>query len=107
MLEHPIVSQINRTGYPKISGLENVVAQQECCGISFYGTEILEGDIICIDHDNFDEIILRENLQQYCTELLGFRFDQGWVFDKTEMFRERWLEQVLQEDYNFEFRTAD
>jgi len=93
----------------KDSGLENVVSQPECCGVDFYGSEIIEGDQIAIDHDNFDEIILKEHLKRYCIEQLKLVFRGGLVIDKNlfRVFEERHLEQHLHERYNFEFRTAD
>lgn len=90
------------------SGIKNVVSQPECAGIDVFGTEILEGDEIVIDHDHFDEIILKENLKRYCMEQLHFRFDRGWVITKNELLcQEIWLEQVLHEEYNFEFKLAE
>lgn len=108
-MEHPDLSYVLQNGYPRkmFSGIENVIAQKECCGIDFYGCEILSGDEIAIDHDHFDELILKENLKRYCTEQLNFKFAHGWVFENDDFFRERWIEQVLHEEYNFEFRTAD
>jgi hypothetical protein len=109
-LQHPTVTQINRTGYPnELSGLENVVAQQECCGISFYGTEILEGDTIVIDYDNFDEIILMEDLKRYLIEQCNFIYIGGYVVDKNRncSVNENILEEYLHKYYNFEFRVAE
>jgi hypothetical protein len=67
MLEHPLVTEINRTGYPK--GIEE---QPEHFGIDAMGDEILVGDSIVVDPTN-DEIIL-DNLEDYLIERLGFRF---------------------------------
>lgn len=69
MLEHPIVSQINKTGYPK--GFENIVQQQECCGIDYYECEILSGDEV-VEFDG--ELILKDNLERFLSEELGFTF---------------------------------
>lgn len=66
-LEHPMVTQINRTGYP-----ENMMEQPEHNGIDYYGTEILEDDDIVIDDNG--EIILKENLEEYLSEVYGFKF---------------------------------
>lgn len=65
-IEHPAVSNINRSGYPL-----NMVNQPEHSGIDFFGDEILEGDEIC-EYDG--EIILKENLERYLKKELGFDF---------------------------------
>ncbi|WP_153124625.1 YqaI family protein [Peribacillus tepidiphilus] len=67
-MEHPVITQINRTGYPN-----NMVAQPEHNGFDFFGTEILDGDEIVIDENN-GEVVLKENLEDYLTEVYGFRF---------------------------------
>lgn len=65
MLEHPLVTQINRTGYP------NLIAQKEHCGIDFFGEEILSGDeIVEID----DEVILKDNLERFLHEEYNAKF---------------------------------
>lgn len=66
-MEHPVITQINRTGYP------NMVAQPEHNGFDFFGTEILDGDEIVIDESN-GEVVLKENLEQYLSEVYGFQF---------------------------------
>lgn len=65
-MEHPMITQIMRTGYPK-----NMMEQPEHCGVDFFGTEILEGDDI-VEHNG--EIILQSNLEKYLEEELGFTF---------------------------------
>lgn len=78
MFEHPIVSQIIKTGYPKeLSGLENVVQQPECNGLDYFGEEVIEGDEIIIDTENFSEVILKKNLERYLSEICGFKFTQA------------------------------
>ncbi|MBO0959528.1 hypothetical protein J1P26_07250 [Neobacillus sp. MM2021_6] len=73
-MEHPIISEINRTGYPReLSGVENVVTQPECNGIDVFGDEILEGDSVVFDQDN-GEVILTENLERYLLEYCNFKF---------------------------------
>jgi hypothetical protein len=67
-MEHPMITQINRTGYPK--GNQE---QPEHFGIDAMGDEILVGDSIVVDPTN-DEIILEDNLEDYLIERLGFRF---------------------------------
>jgi hypothetical protein len=108
-MDDPRVLRIIKTGYPKefSEGFENVVIQPEFNGFDFYNSEIIEGDQIAIDLDNFEAVILKEHLKRYCMEQLQFRFDRGWVFEKDDMFRERWLEQVLHEQYNFKFTIAE
>jgi hypothetical protein len=90
-------------------GLENVVNQQECCGTDVYGTEILEGDEVVIDKENFEEIILKENLKRYLIEKCNFIFRGGLVLDKSlnSAFDERFLERYLHEKHIFLFMTAN
>lgn len=64
-VEHPVVTQINQTGYP------NMVAQPEHAGIDFLGDEILVGDSI-VEHNG--NTILESNLEDYLIEELGFKF---------------------------------
>lgn len=109
-LEHPMITYINKHGYPKeMQGLENVVNQPEHCGSDFYGTEILEGDEIVIDQEHFSEIVLQEHLKQYLIENLGFIFKGGFVFDANSrsVVNESELEEHLQNEYNFKFTIAD
>lgn len=69
MIEHPMITQINRTGYP-----ENMAQQPEHAGVDYFGDEILEGDEIIIDKENGHEIILKENFNRYLSEICGFEF---------------------------------
>ncbi|MDF2854249.1 MAG: hypothetical protein K0Q87_100 [Neobacillus sp.] len=107
-----MISEMNQYGYLKIQGLENVVNQPECCGIDFYGTELLEGDEIVIDQENFQEQILKGNLKRYLEERVFFTFhninEMGVVLDESRLtvFAEKVLEKVLHEEYGFEFTTA-
>lgn len=89
--------------------LENAVSQPECADIDFYGFEILEGDSIAIDQDNFQEVILKEQLKRYCVEQMNFIFKGGWVIDKNgfDVFEEELLEKYLHEQYNFKFAQAE
>jgi hypothetical protein len=64
-MEHPMITQINRIGYP------NMVAQHEHAGIDYFGNEVLQGDEIIEDND---EVILKENLERYLQEVYGFQF---------------------------------
>jgi hypothetical protein len=112
-LEHPMFSEMNQFGYLKAQGLENVVNHPECGGIDYYGFEIIEGDEIVIDKENFHEIILKEHLTQYLVEKCDFSFFEirgmGVVLDqqKLTVFAERDLEKVLHEEYGFEFTTSE
>ena len=66
-LEHPEITQVNRTGYV------NIVAQSEHAGVDYFGTEILIGDEIVTD-DNTGEVVLKEDLEKYLEEEYGFKF---------------------------------
>ncbi|MED3887963.1 YqaI family protein [Priestia aryabhattai] len=66
-LEHPEITQINRTGYV------NMVAQSEHAGVDYFGTEILIGDEIVTD-DNTGEVVLKEDLEKYLEKEYGFKF---------------------------------
>jgi hypothetical protein len=111
-LEHPQISEMNQFGYLKAQGFENVVAQNEHCGSDYYGTEILEGDDVVIDKENFHEEILKENLTQYLVDRCDFVFCEvrgmGVVLDRNRLtvFADQDLEKVLHEEYGFEFITA-
>lgn len=67
-IEHPIITEINRYGYPK-----DMVRQEEHFGIDFYGSEILLEDDY-VEDKNSGELILRENLERYLAEELDFEF---------------------------------
>jgi hypothetical protein len=113
LLEHPMLSEMNQFGFLKMQGLENVVNQSECAGIDYYGNEIIEGDDIVIDKENFHEIILKENLTQYLVDKCEFAFFEvrgmSVVLDqqRLKVFAGQDLEKVLQEEYSFEFTTAE
>ena len=64
-LEHPDITQANKTGYP------NMTAQPEHFGIDYTGEEVLTGDQIVISPDG--ELILKSNLEEYLS-LIGFKF---------------------------------
>ncbi|MGI8381696.1 YqaI family protein [Priestia megaterium] len=66
-LEHPEITQVNRTGYV------NMVAQSEHVGVDYFGTEILIGDEIVTD-DNTGEVVLKDDLEKYLEEEYGFKF---------------------------------
>lgn len=65
MGDHPMIEQVLRTGFP------NMVAQPEHAGIDYFGDEILDGDDI-VEYDG--EIILKDNLERYLTEVMEFEF---------------------------------
>jgi hypothetical protein len=67
MLEHLAITRTIRTGFP------NMVAQPEHAGIDYFGSEILAGEEIVID-ENTGEVVLKENLEQYLSEVYEFRF---------------------------------
>lgn len=111
MLDHPMISQINRTGYSKekLIGLENAMKQPECCGTDFYCTEVLAGDEVVIDTEHNDEQILKEHLKRYLIEEYSFIFRGGLVLDRNLLsaFDERFLEKHMHEKYHFQFKIAE
>jgi hypothetical protein len=67
-----MITKMLSIGYPQPEhGLENVLVQPECAGIDYYGFEILEGDDI-VEFDG--EVILKDNLERFLSEELGFKF---------------------------------
>lgn len=64
-MDHPLVTQIERTGYP------NMIDQPEHAGIDFFGDEILDGDEF-VEYDG--ELVLIDNLNRYLSEEMGFEF---------------------------------
>lgn len=62
VLEHPSITKVNQLGY---------LDQEEHAGTDFYGDEILSGDDVVI-YDG--ETILKENLERYLAEEMGFEF---------------------------------
>ncbi|WP_433956955.1 YqaI family protein [Cytobacillus horneckiae] len=64
-MDHPLVTQIVRTGYP------NMIDQPEHAGIDFFGDEILDGDEV-VEYDG--ELVLVDNLNRYLSEEMGFEF---------------------------------
>ncbi|WP_433958880.1 YqaI family protein [Cytobacillus horneckiae] len=66
-MDHPLVTQIERTGYP------NIIDQpeQNMLGFDFFGDEILGGDEF-VEYDG--ELILVDNLNRYLSEEMGFEF---------------------------------
>jgi hypothetical protein len=83
--------------------------QQEHFGIDYYSAEILEGDEIAIDKDNFEEIILKVNLKQYVIERCHFLYKAGIFVDveRSEIVMEADLEKYLHEEHGFYFATAE
>jgi len=72
--DHPAIERTERTGYP------NVVEQPECCGIDFFGDEVLEGDDVVVFEG---EMVLRDNLED-SGKLEKFLSEMGFEF-KTAM----------------------
>ncbi|QOS90242.1 YqaI family protein [Peribacillus sp. JNUCC41] len=66
-LEHPIVTEINKTGYA------NLVAQPEHFGTDYFGNEVLKGDSVVLDPSN-GEMVLEDSLEDYLIEVKGFQF---------------------------------
>lgn len=71
MLEHPVVTQINKTGYPQGQNEE----QSDHWGTDINGNEILVGDKIIVLPNG--EFLLEDNLDDYLIEELGFRFTKA------------------------------
>ncbi|WP_026678185.1 YqaI family protein [Fictibacillus gelatini] len=68
MIEHPMITQIERTGYPA-----DMVEQSEHFGIDYYGNEIVSGDDVVEDKEA-GELILKDDLEKYLEEVYGFKF---------------------------------
>jgi hypothetical protein len=69
-MEHPMVTQINRTGYP-----ENMIAQPLYNAKDFFGDAISTGAaIVVIPNHNSKDIILESNLEDYLIEVLGCQY---------------------------------
>ncbi|MCZ2740264.1 hypothetical protein SFC44_17145 [Bacillus safensis] len=66
-IEHPMITQINATGYPKGVAVVDVV------GTDYFGDEIFSNDEYVID-ENVGEMILLDNLNRYLKEKLDFKF---------------------------------
>lgn len=64
MLEHPSITQANKTGYA------NMIAQPEHVGKDYFNNEILVGDDV-VEYDG--DIVLRDNLDDYLVAI-GFEF---------------------------------
>lgn len=65
MRDHPIIEQIESTGYP-------ANMQEQSCGTDVYGNEVLVGDEIVILPNG--ELLLEDSLEDYLMEHLGFKF---------------------------------
>lgn len=64
-IEHPMITQIEKTGYP------NLMAQPEHAGFDFFSDQIIAGDdIVEID----GETILSENLERFLSEKYDAKF---------------------------------
>ncbi|AKO92678.1 hypothetical protein BEH_11585 [Priestia filamentosa] len=69
-MEHPEITQINRTGYP------SMVEQSEHTGVDYFGTELLAGDDI-VEDPATGEVVLKEDLEKYLKEVYEFKFSQA------------------------------
>lgn len=69
MLEHPVITRINKTGYPTKE------AQPDHAGNDYFGDEVLVGDNVI--HLPDGEVLLEGNLEDYLIEVLGFRFKKA------------------------------
>lgn len=98
-LQHPMITQIERTGYP------NMMAQPEHAGSDFYGTEIFSNDDI-INLPN-GEMLHEDNLDDYLIEELSVEFDENIaIFPNGDIVFDDNLEDYLIEVLRFEFTTA-
>lgn len=68
MIEHPQIAKANRTGYPEKE-------ESMHWGIDAMGDEIHFDDDIVLDP--YGEVILKENLDDYLIERLGFVFKKA------------------------------
>ena len=66
-IQHPDITQAERTGYPY------GVKQEEAIGIDYFGNEIWSGDDYFEDPER-DEMVLQEYWQDYMSEVYGFKF---------------------------------
>jgi Hypothetical protein Yqai len=69
-MEHPEITQINRTGYP------SMVDQSEHAGVDYFGTELLAGDDI-VEDPATGEVVLKEDLEKYLKEVYEFKFSEA------------------------------
>jgi hypothetical protein len=98
-IEHPAITEMNRKGYI------NMLKQPECCGIDWFGFEILSGDEI-VEFDG--EVVLNEHLEDYL-KANEFQFYTIAGEDVVEYDGEFGLKDDLHEfleSLGFEFKTA-
>lgn len=62
-IEHPDITQCNRTGYPHM--------HEDHCGFDYFGDEIIAGDSI-VEVDG--ETVLSENLERFLYEEYDAKF---------------------------------
>ncbi|WP_083632443.1 YqaI family protein [Domibacillus antri] len=67
-MDHPMITQIERTGYP--TGM-----QVEPEGVDYFGNEYFAGEEIIITEDN--EVVRLESLEDYLIEVMGVRFTKA------------------------------
>jgi hypothetical protein len=68
-MDHPVIEQIQKTGYPKMK------PQHDHWGVDVNGNEILVGDNIVRLPNG--EIILEDALEDYLIETLGFEYEKA------------------------------
>jgi hypothetical protein len=98
-IEHPAITEMNRKGYI------NMLNQKECCGIDWFGFEILNGDEI-VEFDK--EIVLTEHLEDFL-KAIGFQFYTIAGEDVVEYDGDVSLKDDLNEfleSLGFEFKNA-
>jgi len=66
-IQHPDITQAERTGYPY--GVE----KEEAIGVDYFGNEIWPGDDYFEDPER-GEMVLQEYWQDYMSEVYGFKF---------------------------------
>jgi hypothetical protein len=98
-IEHPAITEMNRKGYL------NALNQPECCGIDWFGWEILTSDEI-VEFNG--ETVLKEHLEDFL-KANGFKFE--WMLNEEVVWYEG--EYTLKENLDdflksigFEFKIA-
>ncbi|GKU81235.1 hypothetical protein [Niallia sp. NCCP-28] len=68
-IEHPMITQINATGYPSKD-----VEPKEIVGKDYFGNKIYAGDDV-VEYEG--KTILADSLDDYLIEVLGFEFKKA------------------------------
>lgn len=69
-LEHPAITRANKTGYPSAE------PNRKAVGVDYFGNEYFEGEDIIIDIER-GEAIQKDSLEDYLSEVLGFKFTKA------------------------------